>query len=144
MNPNFHRLASLVSAALLVVLSGAGRQASADDTEIFVAAPPPGTNTAANIMFIIDTSGSMDSEVTTQVDWDPDVDYSGSCDRDNVYWATGADATPPRCSGRRETNNYVDRDQFLCQAAQPVLDSAGITSISNVAMDSRQSRSNLP
>lgn len=133
MNPNFHRLASLVSAALLVVLSGAGRPASADDTEIFVAAPPPGTNTAANIMFIIDTSGSMDSDVLTQVDWDPSVDYSGSCDRNNVYWATGADATPPSCSGRRATNNYVDWNQFLCQSAQPALESEGITSISNVA-----------
>jgi type IV pilus assembly protein PilY1 len=132
MNTNFHRLASLVSAALLVVLSGAGRPASADDTEIFVAAPPPGANTAANIMFIIDTSGSMDSDVVTQVPWDPNTTYSGSC-TNNVYWATGADATPPRCSGGRATNNYVDRSQFLCQSAETTLNSAGITSISNVA-----------
>ena len=66
MKSNFHRLASLVSASLLVVLSGAGHRANADDTEIFVAVPPPGTNTPANIMSIIDTSDSMASNVVTQ------------------------------------------------------------------------------
>ena len=60
MNPTYRRLASLLSTAMLVVLAAAGRPASADDTEIFVAEPPPGANTAANIMFIIDTSGSME------------------------------------------------------------------------------------
>jgi type IV pilus assembly protein PilY1 len=133
MKSNFHRLASLVSAALVVVLSGAGRPANADDTEIFVAAPPPGANTAANIMFIIDTSGSMDSDVLTQVAWDPNVDFSGSCDKNKVYWATGSDGTAPRCSGRNATDNYVDKNEFLCQSAQPTLNSTGIISISNVA-----------
>ncbi|MEQ1579795.1 MAG: PilC/PilY family type IV pilus protein [Steroidobacteraceae bacterium] len=140
MNPNFRRLASLVSAALLVVLSGAGKPASADDTEIFVAVPPPGTSTAANIMFIIDTSGSMDSAVLTQVAWDPGVTYSGSCDKNNVYWATGSNATAPSCSGRRATDNYVDKNEFLCQSAQPPLDSTGIVSISNVAQYRDRSR----
>lgn len=136
MNSTNRRLASLLSAALVVVLAGTGRPAVADDTEIFVAVPPPGANTAANIMFIIDNSGSMATNVVTQLPWDPNTNWSGSCDRNNVYWATGSNPSVPSCS----TNQYVNKNKFLCQTSQGALDSSGITTISNVAqwiLDSR-------
>jgi type IV pilus assembly protein PilY1 len=98
--------------------------AHADDTEIFVATPPGTVATQPNILFIIDTSGSMDTDVVTQVPYDPATSYSGSCDANRIYWTTDA-TTTPRCSGSTATNKWVSKANFVCQSARGALDKDG-------------------
>jgi type IV pilus assembly protein PilY1 len=55
----------------------------ADDTEIFVGSQG---DVRPNILFILDTSGSMQAQVTTQEQFDPAVNYSGNCEPGRIYW----------------------------------------------------------
>ena len=56
----------------------------ADDSEVFTSSSfTTSTGTRPNVLFVIDTSGSMDSEVTV---YDPAQTYTGSCDANYVYW----------------------------------------------------------
>jgi type IV pilus assembly protein PilY1 len=67
---------------------GAGAAAFADDTEIFF--NQNNGNIPANIMFILDTSGSMNDLVTTQLAYDPAQSYTadkcGSAFDPNYYY----------------------------------------------------------
>jgi type IV pilus assembly protein PilY1 len=90
----------------------------ADDTELFVGDAVGAAPSRPNILFILDTSGSMTANVLTQVEWDPAVTY-GSCNPNRIYWSTNA--TPPSCS----SNQWVSTTAFTCQAAQSRLASAG-------------------
>src|SRR5690606_26599508 len=81
------------------------------DTELFVnyagnAAPP-------NILFIVDTSGSMDGLVESQAAYDPDTLYTGDCAAGSVYWSIGAD-DPPSC----DTGRWVEDAALQCAAAR--------------------------
>ena len=59
----------LFAAGLLIPLM-VGTGAQADDTELFVAAfDPVVTGAQPNILFIMDTSGSMTDKVITQEAW---------------------------------------------------------------------------
>ena len=64
------RWQSLIAAALLVMVCARG--ALADDSEIFTGSSSSGA--LPNILFILDTSGSMASSVTTQASYDPTKD----------------------------------------------------------------------
>jgi type IV pilus assembly protein PilY1 len=113
------RLLSL-GAALLVTL--AGGPAAADDTEIFTGTPSSVSAARPNILFIFDTSGSMDSNVVTQVPYSPATTYSGSCRSDRVYYRTGSDANnPPSCS----TSSYIPLSAFKCNAGTVSMGSVG-------------------
>ncbi len=59
----------------------------ADDTEIYGAnAIDPDARVNANVMFIMDTSGSMNTNVTTTLfPYDENTDYSGRYDSDKIY-----------------------------------------------------------
>ncbi|MBK6451801.1 MAG: hypothetical protein IPF84_04285 [Proteobacteria bacterium] len=107
-------LATLAAAAAVVLL--ANTPASADDTELFVGAAVAAAPSRPNILFVMDTSGSMDTNVTTQVSFNPTDTYSGSCRTDRVYWSK--DNRPPNCG----TDQYVAATAFTCSAAQPNLD----------------------
>jgi type IV pilus assembly protein PilY1 len=76
-----------VTAGALVAM-GAGAAAFADDTEIFF--NQNNGNIPANILFILDTSGSMNDLVTTQLDYDPSLTYNadkcGSAFDPNYYY----------------------------------------------------------
>ena len=50
---------SLVMGCIALLTFACLSTASADDTEVFFGAPPAGTNTAPNVLFVLDTSGSM-------------------------------------------------------------------------------------
>jgi type IV pilus assembly protein PilY1 len=54
---------------LWAVLSG--MPAFADDTELFVGTTASGGGVQPNILFVLDTSGSMDDSITTQPPFDP-------------------------------------------------------------------------
>ena len=118
-------LATLTAAAAIALL--ANTPASADDTELFVGAAVAAAPSRPNILFIMDTSGSMDTNVQSQVPYDAATTFSGSCQTDRVYWSrTG---TPPACS----TDQYVAASAFTCNAAQPNLSSSGIAYVTKAA-----------
>ncbi|MDP7660598.1 MAG: hypothetical protein QF789_05160, partial [Gammaproteobacteria bacterium] len=71
-------------------------QTLADDVEIFVNTGDQEISCAApNILFIIDTSASMDTKVFTQAPWDPTENYSGCFDSSRIYYLETA--TTPDC-----------------------------------------------
>jgi len=103
----FHGLV-LLSVTVLLWLS---TQALADDIEIFISTgDQPIACEAPNVLFIIDTSASMDADVETQEPWNPDETYEGCFNSSRIYYAaTGT----PQC-GHQFTFAKVD---FFCLAA---------------------------
>ncbi|MDH3977328.1 MAG: PilC/PilY family type IV pilus protein [Gammaproteobacteria bacterium] len=100
-------LLSLLS--LLIIFSGVSR---ADDIEIYVSTDDQAfTCEAPNILFVIDTSGSMGANIMTQVPWDPATTYAGCYDSSRVYYA--ATATPPDCDSLASFPKTAN----FCQAA---------------------------
>ena len=121
-------LRSIVFAAVgaaTVLLTGL--PARADDTEIFVGpAVTPPTN-RPNIMFILDTSGSMTSTVSGEP-YNPAVTYAGSCPAGRIYWRRNTGA-PPACA----SDQWFDASAFKCAAAMPALNANGLTPTFNAA-----------
>ncbi len=114
-------LSRLAWVALLVV-----SVASADDSEIFNASA--GTSSGGpNIMFIIDTSGSMGSTVYSQPAYDPTVVYTANCstpfDATKVYYSRGSSV--PSCG----STNAVARALFNCPAWASAIDGSPGTAI---------------
>ncbi|HQX46879.1 MAG TPA: hypothetical protein PK555_05665, partial [Steroidobacteraceae bacterium] len=117
MSTHRSRLATALACGALSLASGAA--ALADDTEIFV-------NQAAlrdvkpNILFIIDTSGSMSSTVQApRAPYDPATTYGGSCSAGTVYWReSGTGSTePPACNSPSRISAAANR----CAAARSSL-----------------------
>ncbi|MDH3481525.1 MAG: hypothetical protein OEM50_07380, partial [Gammaproteobacteria bacterium] len=87
MNSLNTRTLSIGTSFLLTILAGV--PAVADDTELLVVDPSTTSATPPNIMFILDTSGSMGDPVSTTEPYDSNRDYSGgSCDSSKFYWTT--------------------------------------------------------
>jgi type IV pilus assembly protein PilY1 len=82
----------------------------ADDVELLLSTP--GLNAAArpNLLFILDSSGSMTGEVPTQPPYDPAVIYPGSCESDMYYWKDGTSSWVPTCGSRYK----FKKDKFDC------------------------------
>lgn len=63
---------------------------AADDTELFFPDPTAVSsnelNADPNVLFVIDTSGSMNAKVYTQEPWDPSRTWSGNYRSDAIYW----------------------------------------------------------
>jgi type IV pilus assembly protein PilY1 len=109
MNTSNTRFGAMALGALWTLT--AGLPAVADDTELFVSTSA-GAGIRPNILFIIDNSGSMDTEVITQDTYDPSVTFTGSCAQDRVYYRTGTGAAP-NCS----TDRWFDLAALKCDAA---------------------------
>ncbi|WP_084594091.1 pilus assembly protein [Arhodomonas aquaeolei] len=109
----------LVAGLLLSLLS----IAHADDTEIYV--PDESAWKQPNVLFVVDTSGSMSSTVeVTPEEYDASQSYDGDCDTGRIYWSEGGGT--PSCGGRNGgTDNWITEDAFKCDSAQGSLDSAG-------------------
>ncbi len=108
---------SRILAALLGVLTtlAAGGVALADDTEIFF--NQTNSNARANVMLILDTSGSMDDNVQSSIDYDPTRTYtanqcSSSFSSSNVYYS-GSTSGVPSCG----SSNAIPVSRFTCSAA---------------------------
>jgi type IV pilus assembly protein PilY1 len=91
----------------------AGIPAIADDTELLLINPDPSQNPKPNVMFILDSSGSMTTMQTTIEPYDGDEVYAGDCDPDRVYW-TDVDVTPV-CDASNTA--YIEDDSFHCDYA---------------------------
>ncbi|MGE0082032.1 MAG: hypothetical protein AB7U81_12110, partial [Thiohalomonadaceae bacterium] len=126
-----HSASAAIAATLAFVPA-----AYSDDTEIYLGGNLGQTVAQPNIVFIIDTSGSMASVVeNTQVAYDPGTTYSGSCRTDRVYWS--ATGKPPSCN----TDNYVSASANKCKASSEALNSTGYYSGSRMAMWNSSSKS---
>ncbi|MCH9675236.1 MAG: hypothetical protein K0U93_27590 [Gammaproteobacteria bacterium] len=109
-------------ASSLVVGLIAGRCATADDTEVYSASlsPAQAALLKPNVLFIVDTSGSMGASATgSPYPYDPNETYAGTCVDTQVYWSNNG--TPPTCA----TNQFFFKSQLRCEAATPALSPGG-------------------
>lgn len=97
----------------------AGSPAIADDTELLLSTPNSTGADKPNILFILDSSGSMTSIETTQQPFDASVTYPGSCPTDK-YYITDSNSIPSCGSSSR-----IAKTQFLCASASLQLSTAG-------------------
>lgn len=86
--------------------------ALADDTELFTGVEGLNPDIRPNVLFILDTSGSMGEIVDTQGPYDPTIQYDGDCSRDRVYWREGINL-PQGCN----RNEWFNRSALRCNAA---------------------------
>ncbi|UCG73344.1 MAG: PQQ-binding-like beta-propeller repeat protein [Chromatiales bacterium] len=90
--------------------------AGADDTELFVTGyDAPASCTIPNVLFVIDTSGSMGGEIDTQASWDPLQEFSGCFDSNTLYYTATGDL--PECDA---TQSFPKASNF-CAAADDKL-----------------------
>ena len=121
-----------VSCAIALICT----QAVADDTELLLAQPDPSTSPTPNVMFILDTSGSMGGDVTTVVPYDSTAIYAaGPCSTDAIYW-TDIDLLP--VCGTSNTQ-WVPKTSFHCDYASKQI--AGIGSYTNTMAQFRNDAS---
>ena len=92
-----HAQPILCRTALSLMLGLATVVSLADDTELFVTGfDAPASCENPNVLFMIDTSRSMDSEVMTQVSWNPEQTFSGCFDSNSYYYSATGDL--PDCN----------------------------------------------
>ncbi len=107
-----------------------GGPAVADDTELLLVTPATAQNNKPNILFMLDTSGSMSSTESTIEPYDNTVSYGGACDQNRIYW-TDVDVIPD-CS---TTNQYIEKANFHCAFA--VNQMSGLGSFSDTMVQYR-------
>lgn len=126
----FNRKTTWMSASCAVALL-TGMPAVADDTELLLINPDPTQNPKPNVMFILDSSGSMTTQQTTIEPYDGAVVYGGACDSNRIYW-TDVDVTPV-CDATN--TKYVEQSSFHCDyASQQIF---GIGSFTNTMVQWR-------
>jgi type IV pilus assembly protein PilY1 len=110
---------AFINTAIFSLLGLSSMIAVADDTEVYLGNSLAST-VQPNLVFIIDTSGSMRNDVTlTTGSYDPSITYSGSCNTSRLYYSTRG--TPPSCG----TSDYINLSSFVCAAARPGLSTTG-------------------
>lgn len=130
MKSRSQRILSAGAAAALALL--AAYPALADDTELMLLNPDPELAPTPNVMFILDTSGSMTSVEDTIEPYDSTQTYTaGGCDPDRLYWSDVS--VPPECGGG--TQQFVEKTAFHCDAATRQLE--GIGSYTNTMVQYR-------
>jgi type IV pilus assembly protein PilY1 len=128
MNWTKSRLTTVIASALFTL--AATMPTWADDTEIFSATPAAAGR--PNIMLVIDTSGSMDSVVSSsQAPYDPAQTYSGTssnrCTAGSIYYLSGTITTTPTCnsSGNITGAGTFNTSDLKCAAAIAALATTG-------------------
>lgn len=116
----------------------AGTPAIADDTELLLISPNPGTLPKPNVLFIMDTSGSMTTTESTTEPYDSTRVYVGACDINNIYW-TDVDLLPVCGPGNEQ---YLEKPAFQCNYAANQI--AGIGSYTNTMVQYRSSNGTQP
>jgi type IV pilus assembly protein PilY1 len=108
-------LAGLAGAVLAL---GLASPLQADDAEIFLSDRST-TTTNANVLFIIDTSGSMNTLVDTQVPFDAGTNFGGCYRSDALYYSTTSGLPP--C----DSPNLVLKAINYCEASKQALAEVG-------------------
>ena len=104
----------------------------ADDTELLLVNPSTASQDKPNILFILDTSGSMDTIESTIDPYDSSITYSGPCDVDRVYWTEIE--IPPVCDAAN--TKYIEQSSFVCDLANQQM--LGLGSYSGIMVQYRQ------
>ena len=117
------RRLSATAAGLIAALACVA-PALADDTEIFVN-QSSASGVRPNVLFIVDTSGSMNSAVAvTKLPYDSAQTYGGSCDAGFVYFSRGSSGSGgsnvPACTGSGVRSIAVALNE--CRASITALD----------------------
>lgn len=105
-------------AGLLITLT-AGSPVWADDVELLLSTPESSNAAKPNILFIIDSSGSMTTYETSQEPYDGSQDYSGPCDTSMYYWSTNNSI--PNCGNQYKFKKTV----FYCEQGKAQARNAG-------------------
>lgn len=116
--------ASWMSAGVLLALT-CGAPAVADDTELLLVSPNLAVTPKPNILFIIDSSGSMDTLEETREIFDYTQTYPGAaepCDPNYLYWSE-LKAVPPGCSD--SNTQKILKSSFLCAEAKRRIEGIG-------------------
>ena len=118
-----HRYLILVLGTI-TLMGFPGSAPRADDTEIYVGGNAGASTVRPNVVFIIDTSGSMDTQDVLQLNgtYDPATTYAGSgtvCNTSRVYWSSNG--KPPSCN----TSNYFNASANKCNDSAAALSSSG-------------------
>lgn len=120
MSRNTHPFRTLALVAATVAASLAPTLAHAEDIEVYVGSGGDLGGVQPNILFVIDTSGSMQEIVSqTQDPYNPALTYSGSCSSSRIYFDD--DSNFPSCS----TDQYIDIGKFYCNAATTPFSTVG-------------------
>ncbi len=104
---------SWMSIGLLLALT-CGAPAIADDTELLLVNPNAATQTKPNVLFIIDSSGSMTTQEETREVYDYTLPYVGGtepCDPAYLYWTRNKKIIP--LCGASNTKRIL-KTAFLC------------------------------
>ncbi len=104
-------------AGMLITLT-IGSPVWADDVELLLSTPG-GLNSKPNILFILDSSGSMTTVEESQEPYDGSETYTGPCDLDMYYW--GTTSAIPNCGDDYKFKKTV----FNCQQGITQARSAG-------------------
>ncbi|MGI9270290.1 MAG: pilus assembly protein [Woeseiaceae bacterium] len=80
----------------------------ADDVELLLSTPAASDAAKPNILFIIDSSGSMTTVEQSQEPYDGTQTYSGPCDSNKYYWTSTSSI--PNCGSQYKFNKSV----FYC------------------------------
>jgi type IV pilus assembly protein PilY1 len=94
--------------------------ATAEDIEIYTSLGANGSSSNPNIMFVVDTSGSMGTKSKVKESYDASKSYIGSCDRDGIYFVQ--DGKIPNCT---TSTDYFDRSALACDHAVVGYEAAG-------------------
>lgn len=101
------RLIAVCTGTLVALLAGA--PAMADDVELLLSTPSSKAATP-NILFVIDSSGSMTTVEKSQEPYDGTIDYVGPCDTGKYYWSTNSNI--PSCG----TQYRIRKSSFVCDS----------------------------
>ncbi len=121
-------------ASCLVLLAGI---ATADDSELFLG-DAAAISARANVLFIIDTSGSMDTLVATQAPFDSGNTFAGCFDSDALYYATTG--ALPACDSTSQLPKSLNR----CATGDTPLARTGSYSDRFLVWDPDRARWDLP
>lgn len=91
----------------------------ADDVELLLSTPGLSIAARPNLLFILDSSGSMTGEVTTQPPYNAASVYAGDCESDKYYWTTGTGI--PTCGDQYK----IEKTAFVCQQGTAQIEAAG-------------------
>lgn len=80
----------------------------ADDVELLLSTPAASVAAKPNILFIIDSSGSMTTVEQSQEPYDGTQTYTGPCDNSKYYWTSTSSI--PNCGSQYKFNKSV----FYC------------------------------
>ena len=85
---NMCRMHSAWAIAGLLVTFTVASPVWADDVELLLSTPAASDAAKPNILFIIDSSGSMTTVEKSQEPYNGNKTYSGPCRQDMYYWST--------------------------------------------------------